>query len=416
MTRRNSTPEQPEEEKMSPLVQKALDDLRPVPDPDPYKWEAARQTYLAEARDFSSEAGRAASETHRENSRAGLRAFLLPLWERRPKSMLARLLILVSVLLGGTIGTVEAAQGSLPGSALYPVKLQIEDLRAARAQDPEGQAERALEAAEKRLEEAERLAERGDAIPAELGARYAEQLSLALQATDALTGSVRSEVEAEIAEELADHLEELQELQARLGRDDAALSSMRAAIEEAGAQLGGLDVSFEDDDDIEDDLDDEEDGEDLDDEDDDSDLDDEDDDDDDDLDDQDDLDAEDNDASGSMGNDDDLDEEEDDDPDDEGDDDAYEDGEDEGDADDSDSDDDDGDESSDDSGTGSDDDEEDDSGSDDGASDDDSSDDGDDQSGGDDSDDGSNDDGDDGSDDDDSDDDDDDSDDIDEDD
>ena len=359
MTRRKSTPE---EEKMSPLVEKALDDLRPVPDPDPDRWEAARQAFLAEAQDFPSEAGRAASETDQENRRAGLRAFLLPLWERRPTSMLARLLILVSVLLGGTIGTVEAAQSSLPGSALYPVKLQIEDLRAGRAQDPEGQAERALEAAEKRLEEAERLAERGDAIPAELGTRYAEQVSLALQATEALTGSVRSEVEAEIREELADHLEELQELQLRLGQDDEALASMRAAIEEAGAQLGGLDASFDDDDDldgeedgdlddddIEDDLDDEEDDDDLDDEDededdlddedDDSDLDDDDDNDDDldDVNDDDDLDSDDDDDDDSG--DDDSDSGSDDDDEDSGDDDSDDDDEEDDDSDDDDEDD-----------------------------------------------------------------------------
>ena len=232
-----------EEQPMSPLVREALTDLRSVPDPNPAAWEDARQAYLVRVQKLltedpalSSDERDAASKTDHPRQRVGLKAFLLPVWERRPASMLLRLLILLSILFAGTLTTVEAAQASLPGSVLYPVKLQIEDIRIARAHGPEEEVARTMAAAERRLTEAERLTERNRAVPTQVGDRYAEQVSLALAATDTLTGSVRYQVRAEIASMLAEHLREIATLRSMVTENDDALRRMMAAIEQGAAQ------------------------------------------------------------------------------------------------------------------------------------------------------------------------------------
>jgi len=239
----------PDEQEMPRLVREALADLRSVPEPDPDSWDLARQTYVDEAQAVAGDIERAASHTEEEGTGTGFKAFLLPLWERRPRSMLARLLILLSVVFGGTLGTVRATENSVPGSPLYPVKLQVEDLRTARVEEPMERVERALNGAERRLEEAEKLAERGLAIPPELGERYAEHVSDALQAMETLTGPAQSEAQEEIAEELGDHLEKLAELRALVAEDEQTLTRMRRAIEETAPQLEGFSVEFDDDDD-----------------------------------------------------------------------------------------------------------------------------------------------------------------------
>ncbi|MFW6135915.1 MAG: DUF5666 domain-containing protein [Chloroflexota bacterium] len=239
----------PDEQKMPRLVREALAVIRPVPEPDPDSWDLARQTYLEEARAVAGDIRRAASRTKDARTGAGLKAFLLPLRERRPRSMLARLLILLSVVFGGTLGTVQATENSVPGSPLYPVKLQVEDFRTARVDDPVERVERALNGAERRLAEAEKLAERRVAIPLELGERYAEHLSDALQAMDRLTGPSRSEAQEAIAEELGEHLEKINELQSLVGENDEALTRMIDAIQQAAPQLGGHRIGYDDDED-----------------------------------------------------------------------------------------------------------------------------------------------------------------------
>ena len=239
----------PEDQPLPPKVREALTDLRSVPDPEPAAWEDARQAYLVKVREyvtedrtFSSEARHTASQTDHPKWGAGVKAFLLPVWERRPTSMLVRLLILLSIVFGGTLGTVEAAQTSLPGSTFYPIKLQIEDLRIARARDPETQVARAMEAAEKRLAEAERLTERSSTVPGQVAERYAEQVSLALAAADTLPSPIRSRVRAEIMSRLAYHLQEIETLRSVMTEDDEALKHMTAAIDKAASQGRGLET------------------------------------------------------------------------------------------------------------------------------------------------------------------------------
>jgi hypothetical protein len=53
--------------------------------------------------------------------------------------MLATIIVVLALLFGGTAGTAYAAQSSLPGETLYPVKTLIEDIRLDLTKDPDKQ-------------------------------------------------------------------------------------------------------------------------------------------------------------------------------------------------------------------------------------------------------------------------------------
>jgi len=84
-----------------------------------------------------------------------------PIPYRRRFSMASVILVIVLTLsaIGG--GTAYAAQDSLPGDALYPVKLVTEQMRMMLPGDDVVKAERALSFAERRMGEIEALAEKG---------------------------------------------------------------------------------------------------------------------------------------------------------------------------------------------------------------------------------------------------------------
>jgi len=67
--------------------------------------------------------------------------------------------IIVALLAGGG-GTAYASQSSLPGDALYPVKLMTEDVQTTVAWNPEKKVEMEIKFANRRLEEVKKLQER----------------------------------------------------------------------------------------------------------------------------------------------------------------------------------------------------------------------------------------------------------------
>jgi hypothetical protein len=91
----------------------------------------------------------------------------------KPKSMTAFILTL-ALLVGG--GTSYAAEGSVPGDALYPIKVEVnESIKSALAISSEAEARLQARLAEERLQEAEELAARGE-LSAEASANLATRL------------------------------------------------------------------------------------------------------------------------------------------------------------------------------------------------------------------------------------------------
>lgn len=135
-----------------------LNQLSPVPPPNPLRQAAARGAYLQQAARL-----RAARLTSSATSGHPLRLRLRPL-------ILA--IALASLVLFSLGGTAYAADQARPGDPLYPLDRSLETFRLRLTRNPQRAAALRLAFADERLDEAESLAASGDA----------EHLPLALEA------------------------------------------------------------------------------------------------------------------------------------------------------------------------------------------------------------------------------------------
>jgi uncharacterized membrane protein YgcG len=162
-------------------VLRRMETLRDVPPRDPARIAAARGAYLSEAHSLS--AG-ASSET--AGWLAGwLSSLFAPLGRKDRTSMLVKLaaaaMLVIVVIVGGASATAYAAQGSLPSEPLYGLKVGVEDLNLALANDAATRFELALKYINKRGDEMLALKAQGEPIEAPLMHRTQEQMTFALQ-------------------------------------------------------------------------------------------------------------------------------------------------------------------------------------------------------------------------------------------
>ena len=119
------------------------------------------------------------------------------------------ILAIVLALSAAGGGTVYAAQSSLPGDTLYPVKLSSEQAIMMLPGDDVARAERALNFAERRVQEMEALAERGRSLDLDLAVekyRYALNMTLRRMERAHNRGLAAGNVTARVAEATAHHL------------------------------------------------------------------------------------------------------------------------------------------------------------------------------------------------------------------
>jgi hypothetical protein len=130
------------------------------------------------------------SVTFRERIRRTVQGRIRPTPVRRRLAMSWLLIstIVLSVFAGGGVGVAYAADGAVPGDALYGVDLGVEALRMMFAFDQEAKAELSLHFADERLEELQELVGQGapDEAIGEALAGYAHNLELAVQAVNQL--------------------------------------------------------------------------------------------------------------------------------------------------------------------------------------------------------------------------------------
>jgi hypothetical protein len=107
-----------------PKIEKLLEPLQPVPPRDRLAAVQGRGRFLAQAATLRN--------TQPIPRRQGRLAMLFSpsfLYRKEKFAMLATIIVVLALLFGGTAGTAYAAQSSLPGETLYPVKTLIEDIR-----------------------------------------------------------------------------------------------------------------------------------------------------------------------------------------------------------------------------------------------------------------------------------------------
>ncbi|WP_322807334.1 DUF5667 domain-containing protein [Thermanaerothrix sp.] len=162
-----------------PEVRAHLDALRAIPPRDPAVAAQARQAFLEQARQL---AVSARPERRLNRWKAFWIGLLYPKKEVSPMfSALTTILLVVSLLLGGSGVTVAAAQASLPDDLLYPVKTWSEDLRSEITRDPQARLNLSLELAERRTAEITQMVARDEVPPEPVLLRLQTHLQTALQ-------------------------------------------------------------------------------------------------------------------------------------------------------------------------------------------------------------------------------------------
>ncbi|HUT14671.1 MAG TPA: DUF5667 domain-containing protein [Anaerolineae bacterium] len=148
-------------------------------------------------------------------------------------------LLALALVVGGGSGTVYAMQNSLPGSPLYGLKLNVEDMRLENAGDSEELFERTMAMARNRVEEAVRLAGRGVEVPAQVAERYERSLAAALAAADELPEA--AQVRAGLANELGEQLQEMERVRNQIqevGEGESGEGAMVRIMTRTQEQLG----------------------------------------------------------------------------------------------------------------------------------------------------------------------------------
>lgn len=230
---------------LPPVVREALAALRSVPEPGPEDWASRRQAFLAQVRDLAVPGAVTPDEKPRRRGWSMMLGsiFAFRTKEATPMSIIARLVVMIALALGGSIGTVRAARDSMPGTLLYAVKTQLEQLEILLAGGPEQVTEKALAQAQERVEEVARLAEEGRQVPSEVAQRYQRHLEVALQASNRLEEPTRSHAQEQIQQVLRRQLALMAEVEARVqsrtGESDGeAVEAIMRAMRQMQERLG----------------------------------------------------------------------------------------------------------------------------------------------------------------------------------
>ncbi len=157
-----------------------LEPLRRAPPLDPQIASQIKKQYLVQGaslrQSFVAEKGFITS------SKPIQKRFFLGLLPRTPLAvgLAALLVVLVLLLVGGTI-TVSAAQGSLPGQALYQVKTWSEDARLSLTFSDKNKLNLTLDYTNRRVDEISSLLAKGKTIDNQTTVRFQQELDSALQ-------------------------------------------------------------------------------------------------------------------------------------------------------------------------------------------------------------------------------------------
>jgi len=154
--------------------------------------------------------------------------------ERSPMfSAIGTVLLIVSLVLGGTGATVVAAQDSLPDQGLYEVKAWSEQVRAELTTNEQARLQLALDLADRRAEELQVMLRAGKTPPEAVQTRMRDEIDLALRLA---AGQPDDEALAAV-EQIRERLQEHEQAFLHLGpqadpKAEALLEQVRAMLRE----------------------------------------------------------------------------------------------------------------------------------------------------------------------------------------
>lgn len=164
-------------ESLDPEIRHRLEILRDVPGRDRRKASQGRARFLYQAQEMR----QAVSQSGRARHKGWI---AIPLFRKKEPvrmSTLAAVLVILSLVFGGSTATIAAAQTAMPDQPLYHLKLISEDVGEKLAFQNQTQFELALQFASRRLAELEKLMLKGETPPEDLMARYQNRMQNALR-------------------------------------------------------------------------------------------------------------------------------------------------------------------------------------------------------------------------------------------
>lgn len=210
-----------------------MDALLPVPERDPARTWTGRQAFLAQARNLQP-----IVSTQAKPRLIGWTSIFRK--ERSPMFILARIVLLAAIALGGTGVTAYAAQESLPDQALYPVKTWIEDVRLALANGPQADFGLLQGFVEERIEEIEALVGEGLPVPNQVSDRLETQLQQMMRLAAQMEEPAMLQAMEQVQERLQLQVQRLEKIQNNapedaqaLGLATQAMNNIRNTAEEA---------------------------------------------------------------------------------------------------------------------------------------------------------------------------------------
>lgn len=170
------------EKEIDPELLKQLSAIQPVAERSPVAAQKGRQAFEQLAREL--QAGVSVAPQPRLNMWTWIKQSLLSS-ERKERvpmlNVISTLVLVFSLVLGGTGITAAAAQGSLPDEPLYSIKLLAEDIRLWLTADPQQKIQLLLTYTDRRTLEIEGMTQAGKATPEAVQLRYQNQVDQAIR-------------------------------------------------------------------------------------------------------------------------------------------------------------------------------------------------------------------------------------------
>lgn len=232
-------------EYQDPRLKNLLELLEPVPPRNATDEVGARQRFMAELDDIFT-----AAPAQPQSRLPKWLASLLPA-QRRPGSSSQRfafstlmaLIAIFALLFGGAGATALAAQSSIPGDVLYPVKTSLEGAQLTLAADAYAQAQLHLSFAERRLDEIAGLIQAGRSAEIDgAAAEFQRQIEQALEKLGILTANDPARA-ADLARQITAALSRY--AQVLSGLADQAPETVRPALQQALQSTTGQAASGE---------------------------------------------------------------------------------------------------------------------------------------------------------------------------
>ena len=201
--------------------------LKDIPARDPDIINSSKNAYLAEISKT-----RLSVSTSREARHTGWIANLFIRKEPLRMSTLGTLILIISLLVGGSGVTAVSAQNSLPDSSLYPVKLLTEDIQFSFTRDPYARWQLSLQLTEARMEEIRAMLS-GGSVPSEaVLQRLSTRLEQTLQLASGLGGDQATQALAQTQTRLETQAQLMMQVQTSTPEGLAVMSRVQLMIQE----------------------------------------------------------------------------------------------------------------------------------------------------------------------------------------